>query len=102
MRSCGRSPTESTFAPPPTTSRAKSRAPSQTGGARARQAWPSQTHRGVVRGSLTYWKPGFTDMTLRLLGSHDFAPVVKAHAAYELTAAYSMGACAHGSRSAFR
>jgi NADPH:quinone reductase len=39
------------------------------------------------RPSLPYWKLGFADSTLRLLGSDDFAPAVKAHAARELTAA---------------
>ena len=39
------------------------------------------------RPSLPYWKLGFADTTLRLLGSDDFAPAVKAHAARELTAA---------------
>ncbi|MEU8866230.1 hypothetical protein AB0D23_34480 [Streptomyces umbrinus] len=33
-----------------------------------------------------YWPLGFADTNLRLLGSHDFAPEVKAHAAAELTA----------------
>jgi NADPH:quinone reductase len=39
------------------------------------------------RPSLPYWQLGFADTTLRLLGSDDFAPAVKAHAARELTAA---------------
>src|SRR6266516_1874355 len=34
-----------------------------------------------------YWPLGFADTTLRLLGSDDFAPEVKAHAATELTTA---------------
>ena len=37
--------------------------------------------------SLPYWKLGFADTTLRLLGSDDFPPAVKAEAARELTAA---------------
>lgn len=43
------------------------------------------------RPSLPYWKLGFADTTLRLLGSDDFAPAVKAHAARELTAALADG-----------
>jgi NADPH:quinone reductase len=39
------------------------------------------------RPALPYWKLAFADTTLRLLGSDDFAPAVKAHAARELTAA---------------
>lgn len=39
------------------------------------------------RPSLPYWKLGFADTTLRLLGSDDFTPAVKAHAARELTGA---------------
>jgi NADPH:quinone reductase len=39
------------------------------------------------RPSLPYWKLGFADTTLRLLGSDDFPPAVKAKAAQELTAA---------------
>jgi len=39
------------------------------------------------RPSLPYWKLGFADTTLRLLGSDDFPPAVKAEAARELTAA---------------
>jgi NADPH2:quinone reductase len=39
------------------------------------------------RPSLPYWKLGFADTTLRLLGSDDFPPAVKAEAAQELTAA---------------
>ena len=39
------------------------------------------------RPALPYWKLGFADTTLRLLGSDDFSPQVKAHAAEELTAA---------------
>jgi NADPH2:quinone reductase len=36
---------------------------------------------------LPYWALGFADTTLRVLGSDDFAPEVKAHAASELTSA---------------
>jgi len=39
------------------------------------------------RPSLPYWKLGFADTTLRLLGSDDFPTAVKADAARELTAA---------------
>jgi NADPH:quinone reductase len=39
------------------------------------------------RPSLPYWKLGFADTTLRLLGSDDFPPGVKTEAARELTAA---------------
>lgn len=39
------------------------------------------------RPSLPYWKLGFADTTLRLLGSDDFPPAVKRKAANELTAA---------------
>jgi len=39
------------------------------------------------RPSLPYWKLGFADTTLRLLGSDDFPPAVKAQSAQELTAA---------------
>jgi NADPH:quinone reductase len=39
------------------------------------------------RPSLPYWKLGFADTTLRLLGSDDFPSAVKARAARELTAA---------------
>jgi len=39
------------------------------------------------RPTLPYWKLGFADTTLRLLGSDDFPADVKAHAAQELTAA---------------
>jgi NADPH:quinone reductase len=37
--------------------------------------------------TLPYWKLGFADTTLRLLGSDDFPPDVKSHAAQQLTAA---------------
>ena len=43
------------------------------------------------RPTLPYWKLGFADTTLRLLGSDDFPPEVKAHAARELTAALVEG-----------
>jgi NADPH2:quinone reductase len=39
------------------------------------------------RPEIPYWKLGFADSTLRLLGSDDFPPVVKADAAAELTRA---------------
>ena len=39
------------------------------------------------RPELPYWKLGFADTTLRLLGSDDFPPAVKADAAAELTRA---------------
>jgi NADPH:quinone reductase len=39
------------------------------------------------RPALPYWKLGFADTTLRLLGSDDFTPAVKADAAQQLTAA---------------
>ena len=35
--------------------------------------------------AIPYWTLGFADTCLRLLGSDDFAPSVKAHAAAELT-----------------
>ena len=43
------------------------------------------------RPSIPYWTLGFADATLRLLGSDDFAPAVKARAARELTAALAEG-----------
>ena len=43
------------------------------------------------RPTLPYWKLGFADTTLRLLGSDDFPPEVKAHAARELTVALVEG-----------
>jgi NADPH2:quinone reductase len=39
------------------------------------------------RPTLPYWKLGFADTTLRLLGSDDFPPNVKSHAAQQLTTA---------------
>jgi len=42
--------------------------------------------------SIPYWPLGFADVTLRLLGSDDFRPEVKAHAASELTDALVHGA----------
>ena len=39
------------------------------------------------RPEIPYWKLGFADTTLRLLGSDDFSPAVKAEAAAELTQA---------------
>lgn len=47
---------------------------------------------GVDRPEIPYWAFGFKDATLRLLGSDDFTPAVKAHAAAELTAALGGGA----------
>jgi NADPH2:quinone reductase len=44
------------------------------------------------RPELPYWKLGFADTTLRLLGSDDFSPAVKADAARALTAALLEGA----------
>ncbi|WP_375483942.1 NADPH:quinone reductase [uncultured Jatrophihabitans sp.] len=46
----------------------------------------------VDRPAIPYWTLGFADTCLRLLGSDDFAPEVKAHAAAELTAALVEGA----------
>lgn len=43
------------------------------------------------RPTLPYWKLGFADTTLRLLGSDDFPADLKAHAARELTAALGDG-----------
>ena len=37
------------------------------------------------RTSIPYWPLGFKDTTLRLLGSDDFSPAVKAEAARDLT-----------------
>ena len=42
--------------------------------------------------AIPYWTLGFADTCLRLLGSDDFAPTVKAHAAAELTDALVEGA----------
>jgi NADPH:quinone reductase len=47
----------------------------------------SSYYSSADRPSLPYWKLGFADTTLRLLGSDDFTPAVKAHAAQGLTAA---------------
>jgi NADPH2:quinone reductase len=47
----------------------------------------SSYYSSADRPTLPYWKLGFADTTLRLLGSDDFSPDVKAHAAQELTAA---------------
>ena len=41
----------------------------------------------VDRPQIPYWKLGFADTTIRLLGSDDFPATVKAHAASELTRA---------------
>ena len=43
------------------------------------------------RPDLPYWKLAFADVSLRLLGSDDFPPAVKAEAASELTAALLEG-----------
>ena len=40
---------------------------------------------------IPYWTLGFADVTLRLLGSDDFTPAVKAQAGHELTAALLEG-----------
>ncbi len=47
----------------------------------------SSYYSSADRPTLPYWKLGFADSTLRLLGSDDFAPDVKERAAQELTAA---------------
>ena len=62
----------------------------------------SSYYSSADRPTIPYWKLGFADTTLRLLGSDDFAPAVKAHAAQELRLRCSTGACGHGSRNAFR
>jgi NADPH:quinone reductase len=46
--------------------------------------------------SIPYWKLGFADVTLRLLGSDDFPAAVKAHAAAQLTAALVDGSLSIG------
>ena len=51
----------------------------------------SSYYSSVDRPTLPYWKLGFADTTLRLLGSDDFPPEVKAHAAHELTTAVVEG-----------
>ncbi len=43
------------------------------------------------RPTIPYWQLSFADTTLHLLGSDDFPPAVKAHAAAELTAALLEG-----------
>lgn len=43
------------------------------------------------RPDIPYWKLAFADVSLRMLGSDDFAPAVKAEAARELTAALLEG-----------
>lgn len=43
------------------------------------------------RPDIPYWKLAFADVSLRLLGSDDFAPAVKAEAARDLTAALLEG-----------
>jgi NADPH2:quinone reductase len=47
----------------------------------------SSYYSSADRPELPYWKLGFADTTLRLLGSDDFSPAVKAQAAEALTAA---------------
>jgi NADPH2:quinone reductase len=47
----------------------------------------SSYYSSADRPTLPYWKLGFADTTLRLLGSDDFPPDVKSHAAQQLTAA---------------
>ena len=51
----------------------------------------SSYYSSADRPTLPYWKLGFADTTLRLLGSDDFAPGVKEHAAQELTVALVEG-----------
>ena len=51
---------------------------------------------------IPYWTLGFADTTLRLLGSDDFRPAVKADAAAQLTDALIDGVCARGSPNAYR
>ncbi|MET3803050.1 NADPH2:quinone reductase [Nakamurella sp. UYEF19] len=46
----------------------------------------------VDQPAIPYWTLGFADTCLRLLGSDDFSPTVKAHAAAELTDALVEGA----------
>jgi NADPH:quinone reductase len=52
----------------------------------------SSYYSSADRPEIPYWKLGFADTTLRLLGSDDFTPEVKAHAAGELTSALLDGA----------
>lgn len=47
----------------------------------------SAYHSSNDRPDMPYWKLAFADVSLRLLGSDDFPPAVKAEAARELTAA---------------
>jgi NADPH2:quinone reductase len=56
----------------------------------------SSYYSSADRPTLPYWKLGFADTTLRLLGSDDFPPKVKAHAARELTAALVDGSLRSG------
>lgn len=51
----------------------------------------SAYYSGADRPDLPYWKLAFADVSLRLLGSDDFPPAVKAEAARELTAALLEG-----------
>lgn len=51
----------------------------------------SAYYSSTERPTIPYWKLGFADVSLRLLGSDDFPPAVKAEAACELTAALVEG-----------
>lgn len=51
----------------------------------------SAYYSSVDRPDIPYWKLAFADVSLRLLGSDDFPPAVKADAARELTAALLEG-----------
>jgi NADPH2:quinone reductase len=51
----------------------------------------SSYYSSADRPELPYWKLSFADTTLRLLGSDDFSPAVKAQAAEALTAALAEG-----------
>lgn len=51
----------------------------------------SAYYSSAERPTIPYWKLGFADVSLRLLGSDDFSPAVKVEAAHELTAALVEG-----------
>lgn len=51
----------------------------------------SAYYSSAERPAIPYWKLGFADVSLRLLGSDDFPPAVKVEAAHELTAALVEG-----------
>ncbi|MGJ7524968.1 NADPH:quinone reductase [Variovorax sp. GB1P17] len=51
----------------------------------------SAYYSSAERPAIPYWKLGFADVSLHLLGSDDFPPAVKAEAARELTAALVEG-----------